>query len=180
MSGSPATSRIVALEEHFASSEQISRIPDTAVTERGWPAPGPAFDAAMHTDEIYDLGDRRLHSMDNAGITTQILSAAGPGAELLDSSQGPSYARDYNDLLADATRTNAARFAGFAHLPMSAPQAAADELERCVTELGFVGAMVNGTTDGLFLDDPRFEPILQRAETLGVPIYIHPALPPGP
>lgn len=55
-------------------------------------------------------------------------------------------------------------FAGFTHLPMSAPEAASDELERCVTRHGMVGGMVHGTTDGLFLDDPRFTPLLSRFE----------------
>ena len=62
---------------------------------------------------------------------------------------------------------------------MLAPVPAADELERCVRDLGFVGAMVNGHTDGRFLDDARFEPILARAEALEVPIYLHPGIPPG-
>jgi predicted TIM-barrel fold metal-dependent hydrolase len=70
------------------------------------------------------------------------------------------------------------RFAAFAHLPMTDPAAAADELERCVRELRFCGAMVNGHTGGRFLDDPAFEPILARAEALGVPLYIHPGIPP--
>src|SRR5262249_45539558 len=67
---------------------------------------------------------------------------------------------------------------GFAHLPMNSPQAAADEFERSVRDLGFCGALINGVTEGLFLDDPRFEPILARAEALDVPIYLHPGLPP--
>ena len=69
------------------------------------------------------------------------------------------------------------RYAGFAHLPTTAPDAAADELERCVRDLGFKGAMINGiSADGRFLDDPVFEPLLARAEKLDVPIYIHPGL----
>ena len=75
------------------------------------------------------------------GSPIRVLSAAGPGAELLDPSRGPGYAKDYNDLLADATRGNPARFHGFGHLQMLAPQAAADELERCVTELGFAARL---------------------------------------
>ena len=70
------------------------------------------------------------------------------------------------------------RLAGFAHLPMRSPQAAADELERTVRDLGFCGALINGLTEGRFLDDARFDPILARAEKLDVPIYVHPNLPP--
>jgi predicted TIM-barrel fold metal-dependent hydrolase len=60
---------------------------------------------------------------------------------------------------------------------MHSPDAAADELERTVKDLGFHGLLVNGPTDGRFLDDPMFEPILARAEALSVPIYIHPGIP---
>ena len=134
-----ATKKLVArLPElgHLVTLEPIAAV--TTVTDCGWPAPRLASHAVMHTDDTCDLGDRRLRLMDNAEITNQVLSAAGPGAELLDPSQGPSCAKDYNDLLAEATRGNPVRFAGLVHLPMLAPQAAANELERCVTELGFV------------------------------------------
>ncbi|HEY1411901.1 MAG TPA: amidohydrolase family protein, partial [Rhodopila sp.] len=69
------------------------------------------------------------------------------------------------------------RYRGFAHLPLLAPDAAADELRRSVKDLGFHGVLVNGATDGRFLDDPAFEPILARAEQLDVPIYLHPGIP---
>jgi predicted TIM-barrel fold metal-dependent hydrolase len=81
-------------------------------------------------------------------------------------------------VLAKAVSTHPDRFAGFAHLPMNSPQAAADELERSVRDLGFCGALINGVTEGRFLDHPDFEPILARAEALDVPIYLHPGLPP--
>ncbi|HEY4831145.1 MAG TPA: amidohydrolase family protein, partial [Waddliaceae bacterium] len=64
------------------------------------------------------------------------------------------------------------------HLPMTAPEAAADELERTVKKYAFKGALINGLTKGKFLDDKTFDPILARAEKLGVPIYLHPGLPP--
>jgi predicted TIM-barrel fold metal-dependent hydrolase len=87
-------------------------------------------------------------------------------------------ARQANDQLAAAVAAHPDRFAGFAILPLTEPEAAAHELERTVTSLGFKGAMINGTTNGHFLDDPSFLPILQRAVALDVPIYIHPAVPP--
>jgi uncharacterized protein len=72
------------------------------------------------------------------------------------------------------------RFAGFAALPLQSPDASAKELVRSVKELGFVGAMVHGTTEGRFLDHASFDPILAAAEELDVPIYIHPHIPPEP
>jgi hypothetical protein len=81
--------------------------------------------------------------------------------------------------LAEAIARHPDRFAGFAHLPMRAPEAAAVELTRAVRELGFLGALINGTTQDDFLDHPRFGPILAAAEALNVPIYIHPHLAPA-
>ena len=129
-------------------------------------------------EQLKDLGAARLSNMDAAGITVQILSASGPGADLLDPVESIPFARDYNDVLAGRVAEYPDRLAGFAHLPMPEPEAAADELERAVTKLGFRGALINGMTCGLFLDDPSFEPILARAEHLDVPIYVHPNLPP--
>ncbi len=119
-----------------------------------------------------------LAEMDEAGITVHVLSASGPGAYLLDGADGIAFARDINDVLGKAVAAHPDRFAGFAHLPMRTPEAAADELERTVRDLGFCGALINGLTEGRFLDDPRFDPILARAEQLDVPIYLHPNLPP--
>ena len=83
-----------------------------------------------------------------------------------------------NDHLAQLVEGSPGRFAGFTHLPMSSLEAAADELERCVTQHGLLGGMVHGTTGGLFLDDPRFAPLLARFKAFDVPLYLHPAAPP--
>ena len=171
--------RTVALEEHFNVPSLIGRIPHEAIRRRGYPPPDqvPAGNARAQK-HLPDLGPARLADMDAAGITMQVLSLAGPGADLLPAEQGVPWARELNDVLGRTVAEQPDRFGGFAHLPMTAPEAAADELERAVTQLKMVGAMVNGTTDGLFLDDARFEPILSRAERLDVPIYIHPNVPP--
>jgi uncharacterized protein len=166
--------RIVALEEHFAAPALVRRIDPEAIVTHGFP---PGFGAQLEP-QLADLGALRLKEMDEAGITVHVLSASGPGADLLDGDAGVSFARDINDHLAKAIAAHPGRFAGFAHLPMRSPQAAADELERSVRDLGFCGALINGVTEGRFLDDARFDPILARAEQLDVPIYLHPNLPP--
>ena len=55
--------------------------------------------------------------------------------------------------------------------------AAADELERCVKDLKFCGALIDGQTNGQYLDDPKLYPFWERAEALGTLIYLHPADP---
>src|SRR5205085_5040693 len=90
---------------------------------------------------------------------------------------GPPLARRTNERLHEAVQRHPDRFSAFAVVPTADPRAAADELERAVTKLGFKGAMVNGMTGGVFHDDKRFWPIWERAAELDVPVYIHPALP---
>ena len=167
---------MVALEEHVSFRRFARSIDPRLVAQRGYPQNG----TGAVDDALDDIDGRRLELMDQAGITMQVLSVVGPGADLLPPDAGPAFARRYNDELAEVVRGRPDRFSAFAHLPLSAPEAAADEIDRCVRELTFRGALINGTTDGRFLDDPRFEPILARAETLDVPLYLHPGIPPEP
>ena len=169
--------RIVALEEHYTVPRIVAGISPDAIARRGFPGPDFVWAQTTKRNELADLGDARLADMDASGITVQVLSVAGPGADLVPGQPGIDLARAYNDALAEACARHPTRYRGFAHLPMLAPEAAADELERTVKELGFHGVLVNGATDGRFLDDPAFEPILARAEALDVPIYLHPGIP---
>ena len=166
--------RVIALEEHFTVPALVCKIDPDAIAKRGFP---PGFHSSL-AGKMSDLGAARLADMDEAGIAVQVLSASGPGADLLDGEDGVAFARDINDHLANAIAAHPDRLAGFAHLPTRQPRAAAEELERTVRDFGFRGALINGLTENRFLDDPRFDPILARAEALDVPIYLHPNLPP--
>jgi predicted TIM-barrel fold metal-dependent hydrolase len=172
--------RIVALEEHFTIPSLVKRIAADVIAKRGFPPADSGSGPAGMIDKLAELGAPRLRAMDEAGISVQVLSLSGPGADLLSPADSQAWAREANDTLARRIAEYPDRYGGFAHLPLTAPEAAADELERTVTRLGFRGALVNGTTNGRFLDHGVFEPILARAEALGVPIYIHPGIPPKP
>ncbi len=100
-----------------------------------------------------------------------------PSTQRLDPETAVGLARNVNDRLAQAISPHPDRFAGFAALPTPDPKAAADELERAVTQLRFKGATVHGLTNGVFLDDKRFWPIFERAQALDAPLYVHPAVP---
>jgi predicted TIM-barrel fold metal-dependent hydrolase len=165
-------SRVVALEEHFLLPDLIGRLGDHAGS-MSWLNPATSA-------QLADLGAARIADMDANGIDVQVLSASMPGADLLDGQDGVDYAVAVNDRLAAAVSEHPARFGGFAHLPMRSPAAAADELQRSVEQLGLSGAMINGTTSGLFIDHPSFTVLLERAEALDVPLYLHPNLPPAP
>jgi uncharacterized protein len=169
--------RIVALEEHYTVPAIVAGISPEAVAKRGFPGPDFVWAQTTKRAELADLGAARLADMDASGISTQVLSVAGPGADLVPGQPGIDLARAYNDALAQACTQHPTRYRGFAHLPVLEPEAAADELERCIKQLGFHGVLVNGATDGRFLDDPAFDPILARAAALDRPIYLHPGIP---
>jgi uncharacterized protein len=142
--------------------------------------PRVAAGLAQLIDQLCDLDDRRIADMDAAGIDVQVLSLTSPGVEQLDATEAVALARQANDRLAAAVRRHPSGFAGFAALPTAAPETAADELERTVREHSFKGALINGHTRGRYLDDAFFWPILERAEALQVPLYLHPTPPPRP
>ncbi|MFB9467843.1 amidohydrolase family protein, partial [Streptomyces cinereospinus] len=125
---------------------------------------------------LMDLAERRIADMDAGGVTMQVLSCLS--AQQVPADVAPALIRAANDRAAAAVRAYPDRFAAFAALPTTAPRAAAAELDRCVSELGFVGTMIFGRTDGEFLDVPRFDPILAKAAALDVPIFLHPGVPP--
>jgi uncharacterized protein len=172
--------RVVALEEHFTVPALVKRISPEAVAKRGFVKRKYGANRVSPLELLPEIGEKRLAAMDATGITVQVLSTTGPGADLLDGKDGVDMAREINDHLAEAIAKHPDRFAGFTHLAMREPEAAAKELERGVRKLGFHGAMANGMTQDRFLDDARFEPILAAAEALDVPIYIHPGLAPEP
>ena len=110
--------------------------------------------------------------MDEARIDLQVLSLAALGFDALDASTATTLSHDVNDELAAAVRTNPSRLAAFASLALKDPESAAKEFEHSIQKLGFRGVLLDGTTEGLFLDDSRFTPIF--------PVYLHPAPPPEP
>lgn len=172
--------RIVALEEHYTIPSIVAGIDPAAVSRRGFPGPDFVWAQSVKRDELADLSAARLGDMDRSGISVQVLSVAGPGADLVPGQAGIDLARAYNDGLAEWTHRHPTRYRGFAHLPLLTPEAAARELTRAVKDLGFHGVLVNGPTDGKFLDDPMFDPVLAQAAVLDVPVYIHPGIPAEP
>ena len=172
--------RTVTLEEHFSVPHLAHRIDPSIVARRGYRPRSAPPDGPNPLELITEIGERRLKSMDEAGITVQVLSITGPGPDLLPGADGISMAREINDYLAAAIAKHPDRFAGFAALPMQSPDACVDELRRSVRDLGFHGAMVNGTTEGRFLDHPSYDGLFVAAVELDVPIYIHPHIPPEP
>jgi predicted TIM-barrel fold metal-dependent hydrolase len=165
--------RTITLEEHFVSPGFIT-------------GPGRGFIEQLRRrgvrgerifEQLQDVGGGRIAEMDAAGIDMQVLSLNAPGVEQADVAEQVAIARESNDFLADVVKKNPTRFAAFASLPIAAPEQAVGELDRTVRQQNFKGALINGHTRGRYLDDKFFWPILECAEALKVPIYLHPTVP---
>jgi len=128
-------------------------------------------------ERLLDLGERRLHDMDESGIDRQIIFLTAPGVQIFDAATANSLAESSNDELYQACKQHPDRFTGLAAIAPQDPQTAARELERCVKKLGMKGAVINSHTKGEYLDDHKFWDIFAAAEALDVPIYIHPRTP---
>jgi 2,3-dihydroxybenzoate decarboxylase len=158
----------IALEEHFM-------IPGFhAYLATSMPAVTPeAYDRLVAL--LSDFGDQRLAAMDAAELDVAVLSLSGPGVQIEpDTMVAVRLACQANDRLAVEVQRRPERYVGFAHLAMQDPKAAAAELTRSVNDLGFAGAMINGHTNGVYLDDPRYDPFWERIQALDVPLYLHP------
>ena len=160
---------LIALEEHYAWDP---------ASDGNVVATWLKSNNQLGYQRLYDRGPLRLEQMDAAGIDFQILSLFDPGVqEVTDVARAIDLARGANDDLAKTVRATPNRFGGFATLATQDPDAAAAELERAVTELGLVGALVNGHCQGRYLDDPAYEALFACAEKLDAPIYLHPTTP---
>lgn len=159
----------ITLEEHFLTTTSAAKLGS------GKYSPLDALSGVTGRDlrkGLIDVGSYRLQSMDEAKISHQVISHGS-----LPIPPTPSEAAAINNELYRTTKANPDRFVGFATLPMNDPVEAGKELKRAVTELGFVGALVDNHAQGKFYDDHAYWPIFEQAIELDVPIYIHPAFP---
>ncbi len=171
--------RVITLEDHFATPMDRGLIAKpTGARARMLEQLDERVGYSIE-DGLLDLGEMRLAHMDRAGIDFQVISLTQPGAQGYDAATAVPLARDANDRLHEAIKKHPTRFGGFATFATADPAESVKELERCVTKLGFKGALVSGSTRGEFLDDKKYWGIFECAEALGVPFYIHPG-PPHP
>lgn len=161
----------IALEEHWAIEETLGASRRIVGSDTAW--------RELH-DRLCDIHHMRLAEMDRNGIELAILSLNSPAVQgILNVAEAIATARKANDMLAGEIARRPDRFAAFAALPMQDPEAAIAELTRCVTDLGFKGAMVNGFSQKevpqsvIYYDLPQYRPFWAAIERLGVPFYLH-------
>ena len=174
------------MQTNFASSsrrstpsEKSSRPSSSFHAEVRW-LPASKYsggNAKTLSGKILEVGEQRIKEMEEDGIDMQVLSLIAPGVQVFDAATGTSLARKVNDELYRIVQKYPGKFAGLAAIAPQDPMGAADELERAVKDLGMKGASINSHTRGEYLDDRKYRVIFERAERLGVPIYIHPRMP---
>src|SRR5258705_10212197 len=157
---------LIALEEHVLPPDLVDQVWQTAM--------GPQALAA----KLADIDEQRLRAMDDAGIDMQVLSVVAPGSQQVPTKEAAELSRALNDRCAQAIAAHPDRFNALATLPTQNPAAAILEAKRAITELGFCGVVINGHTNGRFLDAPEFDELLSAIEELDAPIYLHPTYPP--
>jgi 2,3-dihydroxybenzoate decarboxylase len=158
----------IALEEHFVIPDFLDYVANAMPR-----VSKDEYDRVVAM--LSDFGEQRLSAMDGAGVRLAVLSMTGSGVQIEQDTQlAIRRARQANDALATEIAHRPDRYAGFAHLAMQDVKAATDELQRCVHELGFKGAMINHQTNGIYLDDPRYEPFWEIMQELDVPLYLYP------
>lgn len=184
--------KVIDLEAHFFTEEYLEylrarrEVPklETVEDERHEKFEQLSYGPGLHLPHritlkyLLDLGEGRMREMDAAGIDMQVLSLSNPGPEAFeDPSEATTVAKKINDELSNIIRKYPERFIGLAALAPQVPDVAADELERAVKKLNLKGAKMNSHVRGEYLDDEKYWVIFERAEKLGVPIYLHPKLP---
>jgi len=164
----------IALEEHFASPDTIGDS-EHYFSADIWP---------QRRQQLLDLESERIERMDACGIGYTILSLNAPAVQgIVDTQRAIDVARRANDLLAEQVARRPDRFGAFAALPMQDPEAAARELHRTVSDLGFKGALVNGFSNigsvdnATYYDLPQYWPFWSEVARLDVPFYLHPRNP---
>jgi predicted TIM-barrel fold metal-dependent hydrolase len=164
----------IALEEHFALEDTLGdSLPFVP------PDHGPELKS-----RLLDFHEKRLGLMDRHGIELMILSLNAPAVQAIpDPRKATELARRANDLLAEQVAKRPHRFQAFAALAMQDPDGAIVELRRCVRELKFKGALVNGFSQvvdpnsAVYLDLPQYRPFWAAVQELDVPFYLHPRNP---
>ena len=155
---------LITLEEHYLSKPAIDTL-DDKMSEQFKHIPGLR-------DKLTDADQTRLDEMEKGKVSFQIISHA-----CIAGSPALSVCREGNDQLAEEIKKHPDRFAGFAVLPMGEPEKAANELERSVKQLGFVGALIDNHVHGKYYDGSEYDCVWAKAQELDVPIYLHPTWP---
>lgn len=167
--------RIIALEEEFVTESVMSKILGRTSDFKYTLQTSSDIIGEDVGKAFIDLGEKHVKAMDDAGIDLQVLSFCAP--QLKDPGQSIELMTEGNNKAAEAIKKYPKRFSAFASMPLADPKAAVKELDRALNKLGFVGGFLAGSINGEFLDEQKYWPVLECAQSHDAPIYLHPYFP---
>jgi len=174
-----ATEEAFSIPEHYEAIRALATAgsddPDLTLWRHFLGNSRPAF-----VDNLMDVEHQRLRTMNELDVSMHLLSLTSPGVQMFEAGEATELAALANDRLAEVVQRHPGRYAGLASFAPQDPKRAVREMERAVTKLGLNGFVVNSHTNGEYLDEPKFRPILEAAAALDSAIYIHPRVPPKP
>ena len=169
--------KMITVEEHIVSDEILKKTMELQNIEMDEERMEFFRKRALADGKLTEVEDHRLPFMDKTGVDIQVLSYVNLNTEGLESEERTKLCMQANDFLKEQVDKHPDRFRAFACLPLWDVEASCRELERCVKEYGFKGALVQGKFEGHFLDEKIFYPIFEKASELDVPIHFHPSMP---
>lgn len=178
--------RRIATEEAFSTLEQMEAMREVMNVHSGYHPDFPVWRMIVESEmeaakvvrgRLLDIGEGRVRIMDEHGVAVHLLSLTSTGVQMLEPAKAVTVAKQCNDLLAAAVQRYPTRFAGLATVPPQAPAEAVKEVERAIGELKLNGLVINSHTDGEFLCEEKYWPILEAAEAMEAAIYLHPRAP---
>ncbi len=178
----PKKYRRIATEEAFAIPEQMEAQRElVANTEEYDP---DLFLWKIQTDpngpvhnKLIDLYEMRMREMDKYDVDMHLLALTSTGVQMMEPDRAVAVAEIGNDRLHEAIQRYPDRFTGLATIAVQDPPRAVKEIERAITKLKLNGIMINSHTNGEYLSEQKYWPILEAIEDLNVPLYIHPRAP---
>ncbi len=172
-----ATEEAWSIPEVAAELQKVSRVPGYSadlLLMAGVYDHKPGYGDMKFLDGLLDVDQRRLAEMDKHGVDMAVLALTAPGVQMFDADTACELAALANDKLAEVIAKHPTRFVGLASMAPHAPKRGAKEMERAIHQLKLNGFMINSHTNSEYLDNPKYWPLLEAAEALDYPIYIHP------
>jgi 5-carboxyvanillate decarboxylase len=174
--------RRIATEEAFAIPEQMEvqreliaaakeYDPDLFLWNIQTDPAGPVY------HKLLDLFDQRLKTMDEYDVDMHLLALTSTGVQMMPADKAAAVAQVGNDRLAEAMARYPDRFAGLATIPVQDPPRAIQEIDRAINKLKLSGIMINSHTNGEYLSERKYWPILEAIAGHKVPLYVHPRSP---
>ncbi len=174
--------RRIATEEAFSVPEQMDAMREVLARQTEYDP--DLFLWKVQTDPngpvnkpLLDLEGERMRIMDRDGVDMHLLSLTSTGVQMMEPGKALAVAIAANDRLAAAIGRHPDRFAGLATVPPHDVSGAIKEAERAIQKLKLNGIIINSHTNGEYLSDRKYWPLLEAIAGLKSSLYIHPRSP---